>query len=197
MTNCFECRYEIDPMFLVEDEGMPYHRACLEIDNTEKVICQICQEGYKIISKGHVEKHDLNMYEYRVKYGRVTSKEYNQVLSRSSRMKKTVSSIEWKTFGQWEANGNGSNLQEYKDDLKRKLEEIIPQNVLNQDVLDFIETHQERREAGLFINRETLGLLQVVALRELVNKLVDRTITAKSTGIDKELCLQKLERIIR
>lgn len=188
---CSLCGYQIHPDFEAHDnDGKVYHINCLNNNHNQEVTCQLCQTGFRIITKGHLDKHSISMSEYREKYGTVTSIEYNRVLQKASHSK-NLQKINWDDKLE---DGTSMQPNAYKNYVWSKLQDILPERTHTMFTLEFKDFEHK---PSLMLDEETLQSLQVVALRELVHKLVDKTITTKSSDVSAEVCIEKLRTLLR
>lgn len=159
-----------------DDEPTYSHEGCV-VDNTEEVTCMICNKRFKMITPGHLSKHDTTVREYKLRYGPVVSE------SQTNRLRALA-----------QVRGGDEQLQAQIVELKTQLETArttIENNIRTIEQMDEPDqitgwdANTGPRTRGVVFTMEEIKNIGAVALREMVKCKFGRHESKKSQNIGK------------
>lgn len=189
IVKCHICGQKADKDFIIigpnpenEEEVIYVHKGCLN-DNASEVTCIICDKKFKMITPGHLTKHNTTVREYKLRYGPVVSEKQQQRLAAQSRTTRGGDAAELRVqlYGALETI-------ESRDETIEQLNEQIEELREHGSVVEYgnlpVAT-MENRSGGVVFTMEEIEQIGAVALREMVKLKFGRHESRKEQNIEK------------
>ena len=168
-----------------DEDAQFFHKGC-KLDNTEQVTCMICNEKFKMITPGHLTKHNVSIRDYKLRYGPVVSESQRSRLAGQSRVNHVTDDI---LRAQLEAaletiESNSSTIEELTESLDSRpsITDSLDEAARSAGI-EVVNTGP--RTVGVVFTIEEIEQIGAVALREMVKSKFGRFESRKCQNIDK------------